>query len=86
VLALFSDLPARYAKFSSAIFLPSATRCATFLEPVMPEWLPLGGLLLVAGEETDFGVKPTLINCSRGVRQANADSTRGWVLGPMSEC
>jgi SAM-dependent methyltransferase len=54
VLALFSGLPVRELKIRSAIFLPSATGFATFLEPAIPKWLPLGGMLLVAGEKTSL--------------------------------
>jgi SAM-dependent methyltransferase len=51
VLALFADLPVRNLTLRSAIFLPSGSACATWLERVVPKALPWGGLLLVAGEK-----------------------------------
>jgi SAM-dependent methyltransferase len=51
VRAMFSALPIRNLKLRSAVFLPSATGLATFLEPVIPDWLPLGAMLVVAGEK-----------------------------------
>ncbi|HEY9100094.1 MAG TPA: class I SAM-dependent methyltransferase [Thiobacillus sp.] len=51
VRALFSNLPVRNLKLRSAIFIPSGTGCATWLEQGVPKVLPWGGLLLVAGEK-----------------------------------
>jgi SAM-dependent methyltransferase len=51
VRALFSGLPVRNLKICSAIFLPSATCRARWLEQGMPSALPWGGLLLASGEK-----------------------------------
>ncbi|MBW8370246.1 MAG: methyltransferase domain-containing protein [Thiobacillus sp.] len=51
VRALFSGLPVQKLKLRSAIFLPSGTGWATWLERGVPQVLPWGGLLLVAGEK-----------------------------------
>jgi len=51
VRALFSGLPVRNLKIRSAIFLPSATCRARWLEQGMPSALPWGGLLLASGEK-----------------------------------
>ncbi|MBW8307255.1 MAG: class I SAM-dependent methyltransferase [Thiobacillus sp.] len=51
VRALFSGLPVRQLKVSSAIFLPAATPVSRGLEAVIPAGLPWGGLLLVTGEK-----------------------------------
>jgi len=51
VRALFSGLPVRKLKLRSAIFLPSATRWAGWLEQGVPSALPWGGLLLATGEK-----------------------------------
>jgi SAM-dependent methyltransferase len=51
VRALFSGLPVRNLKIRSAIFLPSATCPARWLERGMPSALPWGGLLLASGEK-----------------------------------
>ena len=51
VRALFSGLPVRNLKLRSAIFLPSATRAARWLEQGVPAALPWGGLLLATGEK-----------------------------------
>ncbi|MDP1529234.1 MAG: class I SAM-dependent methyltransferase [Rhodoferax sp.] len=51
VRALFSSLPVRNLKLRSAIFLPSATRSAGWLEQGAPSVLPWGGLLLATGEK-----------------------------------
>jgi len=51
VRALFSGLPVRKLKIRSAIFLPSATCRARWLERGMPSALPWGGLLLASGEK-----------------------------------
>jgi len=51
VRALFSGLPVQNLKLRSAIFLPSGTGWATWLERGVPQVLPWGGLLLVAGEK-----------------------------------
>jgi SAM-dependent methyltransferase len=52
VRALFAGLPVQTLKLRSAVFLPSGTRVATWLERGMPKLLPWGGMLLVAGEKT----------------------------------
>lgn len=52
VRALFSGLPVQNLKLRSAIFLPSGTGGATWLERCLPSALPWGGLLLVSGEKT----------------------------------
>lgn len=49
---LFSGLPVRGLKLRSAIFLPSGTRLGHCVEKCLPAVLPLGGMLLVAGEKT----------------------------------
>jgi len=51
VRALFSGLPVQNLKLRSAIFLPSGTGWATWLDRGVPQVLPWGGLLLVAGEK-----------------------------------
>ncbi len=51
VRALFDGLPVRNLKIRSAIFLPSATCAARWLEQGMPSALPWGGLLLASGEK-----------------------------------
>lgn len=51
VRALFSGLPVRKLRLRSAIYLPSATRPARWLEQGMPSGLPWGGLLLATGEK-----------------------------------
>ena len=51
VRALFAGLPVRNLKLRSAIFLPSATRWARWLEQGVPSALPWGGLLLATGEK-----------------------------------
>lgn len=50
--AFFIGLPVRKLKLRSAIFLPSGTRLARSVENCVPAALPLGGMLLVAGEKT----------------------------------
>jgi SAM-dependent methyltransferase len=52
VRALFAGLPVQNLKLRSAVFLPSGTGGATWLERGIPKLLPWGGLLLVAGEKT----------------------------------
>jgi len=52
VRALFSGLPVQNLKLRAAIFLPSGTGGATWLERSLPNMLPWGGMLLVAGEKT----------------------------------
>ncbi len=52
VRALFSGLPVQNLTLRSAIFLPSGTGWATWLERGVPQVLPWGGLLLVSGEKT----------------------------------
>jgi SAM-dependent methyltransferase len=47
----FAGLPVHTLKLRSAIFLPSATRLARCIEQCAPAVLPLGGMLLVAGEK-----------------------------------
>ena len=49
---LFSGLPVQGLKLRSAIFLPSGTRLGHCVEKCLPAVLPLGGMLLVAGEKT----------------------------------
>jgi SAM-dependent methyltransferase len=51
VRTLFSGLPVRKLKLCSAIFLPSGMYCARWLEQVVPDGLPWGGLLLATGEK-----------------------------------
>ena len=51
VRALFRGLPVRNLTLRSAIFLPSGTACAAWLERGVPAALPWGGLLLMAGEK-----------------------------------
>ena len=51
VQALFAGLPVKNLKLRSAIFLPSGTGWATWLERGVPRVLPWGGLLLAAGEK-----------------------------------
>ena len=51
VRALFAGLPVRELKLRSAIFLPSATRRARWLELAMPAALPWGGMLMLHGEK-----------------------------------
>lgn len=51
IRALFSGLPVRNLRLRSAIFLPSATRAARWLELGVPSVLPWGGLLLATGEK-----------------------------------
>ena len=52
VRTLFSGLPVRNLKLRSAIYLPSGTAGATWLERSVPKLLPWGGMLLVAGEKS----------------------------------
>lgn len=52
VRALFSGLPVRRLTLRSAIFLPSATRWARWLEQAIPAGLPWGGMLMLHGEKT----------------------------------
>lgn len=52
VRGLFSGLPLRKLKLRSAIFLPSGRYCARWLEQLVPDGLPWGGLLLATGEKT----------------------------------
>lgn len=52
VRALFSGLPVQNLKLRSAIFLPSGSSSAIWLERGMPRMLPWGGILLVTGEKT----------------------------------
>ena len=51
VRALLSGLPVRNVKVQSAVFLPSGTRCARWLEHGLPTVLPWGGLLVLHGEK-----------------------------------
>ena len=51
VRVLFSGLPVRKLRLRSAIYLPSATRLARWLEQDMPSVMPWGGLLLATGEK-----------------------------------
>ena len=52
IRTLFAGLPVKNLRLRSAIFLPSATGCATWLERSVPDVLPWGGLLLMAGEKS----------------------------------
>ena len=54
VRALFAGLPVRKLHLRSAIFLPSGTGCATWLERGVPNGLPWGGMLLASGEKSEF--------------------------------
>jgi Methylase involved in ubiquinone/menaquinone biosynthesis len=49
--AFFAGLPVRDLKLRSAIYLPSGTKLARGIEKFVPSVLPLGGMLLVAGEK-----------------------------------
>lgn len=51
VRALFSDLPVRNLRLHSALFLPSGTRWARWVERGVPSALPWGGMVLVTGEK-----------------------------------
>jgi SAM-dependent methyltransferase len=51
VRALFAGLPVKNLKLRSAIFLPSGTAGAIWLERSLPNVLPWGGMLLVTGEK-----------------------------------
>ncbi len=51
IRTLFAGLPVKNLRLRSAIFLPSATRCAARLERILPGVSPWGGLLLMAGEK-----------------------------------
>ena len=51
VRALFAGLPVQDLKLRSAIFLPSGSGCANWLERGVPNVLPWGGMLLVTGEK-----------------------------------
>ncbi len=51
VRELFSGLPVKNLTLRSAIFLPSGTAGAVWLERAVPKGLPWGGMLLVAGEK-----------------------------------
>jgi SAM-dependent methyltransferase len=51
VRALFTGLPVRDLTLRSAIYLPSGSRRAVWLEQRIPAVLPWGGLLLAAGEK-----------------------------------
>jgi SAM-dependent methyltransferase len=51
VRALFTGLPVCNLKLRSAIFLPSGMHCARWLEQLLPDGLPWGGLLLATGEK-----------------------------------
>lgn len=50
VRALFAGLPVRKLVIRSAVFLPQAGRLAATLENLLPARLPLGALLIAAGE------------------------------------
>ena len=52
VREMFAGLPVKNLKLRSAIFLPSGTGRATWLERGVPKALPWGGLLLASGEKT----------------------------------
>lgn len=52
VRALFAGLPVRNLTLRSAIFLPSGTRGAAWLERSLPNVLPWGGMLLATGEKS----------------------------------
>lgn len=52
VRTFFTGLPVRGLKLRSAIFLPAGTRLARGVEKCIPAALPLGGMLLVAGEKS----------------------------------
>ena len=54
VRALFAGLPVQDLKLRSAIFLPSGSGCANWLERGVPNVLPWGGMLLVTGERAGF--------------------------------
>jgi SAM-dependent methyltransferase len=50
--ALFAGLPVKNLKLRSAIYLPSGSGRATWVERGVPAVLPWGGMLLVSGEKT----------------------------------
>jgi SAM-dependent methyltransferase len=52
VHALFSGLPVKNLTLRSAIYLPSGSGWATWVERGVPAVLPWGGMLLVSGEKT----------------------------------
>lgn len=52
VQTLFDGLPVRNLAVRSAVFLPSASQPARWLERCAPALLPWGGLLIVAGEKS----------------------------------
>ncbi|MDO9466358.1 MAG: class I SAM-dependent methyltransferase [Thiobacillus sp.] len=52
VREMFAGLPVKNLKLRSAIFLPSGSGRATWLERGVPKTLPWGGMLLVSGEKT----------------------------------
>jgi SAM-dependent methyltransferase len=52
VREMFAGLPVKNLKLRSAIFLPSGTGRAIWLERGVPKALPWGGMLLVSGEKT----------------------------------
>jgi len=46
---LFAGLPVQGLTLSSAVFLPGGGVIARALEPLIPDWLPLGSMLVAAG-------------------------------------
>jgi SAM-dependent methyltransferase len=50
VTALFGDLPVTHLTLRTAVFVPSGNRFARLCEEVLPNRLPWGGFLLVAGD------------------------------------
>ncbi|MDP3419391.1 MAG: class I SAM-dependent methyltransferase [Thiobacillus sp.] len=57
VREMFAGLPVKNLKLRSVIFLPSGTGRAIWLEHGIPEALPWGGLLLMAGEKTSVATQ-----------------------------
>jgi SAM-dependent methyltransferase len=50
ITGLFADLPVTHLKLRTAVFIPSGNRFARFCEQGLPNWLPWGSFLLVAGD------------------------------------
>lgn len=48
--ALFAGLPVSNPVIRSTVFLPDGGRAARLVEPLIPPAIPLGGLLVVAGD------------------------------------
>lgn len=55
IRGLFAGLPVQGLTLSSAVFLPGGSIVARAIEPLLPDWLPLGSLLVAAGKVDDSG-------------------------------